>query len=271
MPELPEVETTLRGITPHILGKQFREIIVRQTQLRWPVPQLLPQTLPGLTLSGITRRGKYLLLTTSEGTLLLHLGMSGSLRILEQPQAPGKHDHVDFVFDDTTILRYNDPRKFGAVLWTNAAAESHPLLVDLGPEPLSAEFNADYLYARTRRRRVAVKPLIMDSHVVVGVGNIYANEALFKAGILPARTADTLELTECKRLMEAIRDVLARAIEQGGTTLRDFSNPEGKPGYFKQQLTVYGRAGEACNLCQQPIRQLKLGQRASYFCQHCQT
>lgn len=270
MPELPEVETTRRGILPHILGKGFQEIIVRQPRLRWPIPSQLPKILPGLVLSGIERRGKYLLLETVDGTLLMHLGMSGSLRILDGPQSASKHDHVDFVFDDATILRFNDPRKFGALLWTDEPAEQHPLLVDLGPEPLSAAFDTAYLHGKTRRRRVAIKSVIMDSHVVVGVGNIYASEALFQAGILPTRNADTLEVEECHRLVAAIGDVLRRAIEKGGTTLRDFSNAEGKPGYFKQQLAVYARAGEACNRCRQPIQQLKIGQRASYYCNNCQ-
>lgn len=270
MPELPEVETTRRGIEPHLRGKCFSRVIVRQSQLRWPVPLELPTILPGLRVTSIDRRGKYLLLNTDAGSLLLHLGMSGSLRVIDGSQTAGKHDHVDFVFDDACTLRFNDPRKFGSVLWTTQPVEQHALLARLGPEPLSPAFDADYLLSQAARRRIAVKSLIMDSQVVVGVGNIYASESLFEAAILPTRTADTIDLADCSRLVTAIRNVLSRAIAQGGTTLRDFSNADGKPGYFQQQLAVYGRAGENCNRCQAPIRQLKIGQRASYFCSSCQ-
>lgn len=270
MPELPEVETTRRGIEPHLEGKCFSQVTIRQPRLRWPVPDELPLLLPGLRLTSIGRRGKYLLLTTDAGTLLLHLGMSGSLRVIDGAQTAGKHDHVDFVFDDGSILRFNDPRKFGAVLWTEQPAERHPLLAELGPEPLTPAFDAVYLLSKAAKRRIPVKSLIMDSRVVVGVGNIYASESLFEAGILPTRTAESIDLEDCERLVAAIRNVLSRAIAQGGTTLRDFSNAEGKPGYFQQQLAVYGRAGESCRLCLGPIRQLKIAQRASYYCDSCQ-
>ncbi len=271
MPELPEVETARRGITPHIQGKIFREVVIRQGQLRWPVPMALTEILPGLTLSSVERRGKYLLLTTAKGTLLLHLGMSGNVRITDPQLALRKHDHVDFIFEDETILRLNDPRKFGAVLWTEDPVEQHPLLASLGPEPLSSAFDAGYLLARAANRRVPIKSLIMDSHVVVGVGNIYASEALFMAGLLPTRPAGEIDFQDCERLVAAIQDVLQRAIDQGGTTLRDFTNAEGKPGYFRQQLSVYGRADQPCTICAQPIQQLKIAQRASYYCNSCQS
>lgn len=270
MPELPEVETARLGIAPHILGKTFANVIVRQPQLRWPIPQQLSSLVQGLQLTAVKRRGKYILLITQRGNVLLHLGMSGNLRITDSRQVVKKHDHVDFVFNDGTILRLNDPRKFGAVLWCDDAVEQHPLLCKLGPEPLSESFTAAYLHRQASKRRIALKSLIMDSHVVVGVGNIYASEALFMARLLPTRHANALSAQECQRLVEAIQEVLQRAITQGGTTLRDFTNAEGKPGYFKQQLAVYGRADQPCNLCAQPIQQLKISQRASYYCLHCQ-
>lgn len=270
MPELPEVETARRGIAPHIVGKAFTEVVIRQHQLRWPIPAMLSEILSGLILLSVERRGKYLMLTTASGTLLLHLGMSGNLRIAERQQPLRKHDHVDFIFADGTVLRLNDSRKFGSVLWTDAAIEQHPLITSLGPEPLSAEFNAAYLLERAKNRRTVIKSLIMDSHVVVGVGNIYASEALFMAGVLPMRAAGELDQPECQRLVTAIQDVLQRAIAQGGTTLRDFTNAEGKPGYFQQRLSVYGRADQPCLVCSQAIQHLKIGQRASYYCNHCQ-
>ncbi|MCQ8103133.1 bifunctional DNA-formamidopyrimidine glycosylase/DNA-(apurinic or apyrimidinic site) lyase [Methylomonas sp. SURF-2] len=271
MPELPEVETTRRGIAPHILGKTFAQVIIRQPGLRWPVPDGLTVTLPGLRLEGVERRGKYLLLSTGAGTLLIHLGMSGNLRITDGQQAVLKHDHADFVFADRTILRFNDQRRFGAILWTSEPAERHVLLSGLGPEPLSDRFNAQFLLDQCLNRRGPIKNLIMDSHVVVGVGNIYASESLFMAGVHPNRPAGALDLADCLRLCEAIKTVLQWAIEQGGTTLRDFVNAEGKPGYFQQSLAVYGRAGQACLTCAEPIQQLKIGQRASYFCGACQS
>ena len=269
MPELPEVETSCRGIRPHIVGKQFKTIIVRQAQLRWPVPEKLSELLTGQTLLSVTRRGKYLLLTTAKGCLILHLGMSGNLRITSPQQVAGKHDHIDFMFADDTVLRLNDQRKFGAVLWTDQP-ETHPLLAILGPEPLTDQFNGAYLSQRASGRRLAIKSLIMDSHIVVGVGNIYASEALFLAGIHPERAAGEIDLADYERLSNAIKTVLEKAIIQGGTTLRDFTNADGKPGYFKQALQVYGRRDQACVCCSSPIQHLKIGQRASYFCPVCQ-
>jgi len=270
MPELPEVETTCKGIAPHIVGQTVKQVIVRQPKLRWPVPEMLNQTLTGLCIQSVSRRAKYLLFSTGAGTVLLHLGMSGSLRIMSTEQAVGKHDHIDFVFDDGTVLRFNDPRRFGAVLWTTEPAAEHQLLKDLGPEPLLSDFNGELLYALSRNRKAAVKSFIMDSHIVVGVGNIYANEALFMAGIQPTRQAGKVSLARYQKLAECIRVVLRQAIEQGGTTLRDFVNEAGKPGYFQQQLRVYGRAGLPCTTCQQPLTEIRISNRSTVFCGGCQ-
>ena len=270
MPELPEVETTRRGIEPHIKGKTVKKVIIRQRQLRWPIPTKLQNVLPGEKILNILRRGKYLLLDTSIGSVIIHLGMSGSLRIVDKNSAPQKHDHVDFVFTNNKILRLRDPRRFGAVLWTNQNPQNHPLLKSLGPEPLSEDFNADYLFDRSRKRKISIKAFIMDSKVVVGVGNIYASEALFRASIRPTIRAGKISKARYLKLVGAIKQVLKEAVGQGGTTLRDFTNEEGKPGYFKQKLLVYGRAGEPCSICQTMIKQIKQGQRASYYCPQCQ-
>ena len=270
MPELPEVETSRRGISPHIVGKRLKGLIIRQTRLRWPIPENLATLLTEQTLTGIQRRGKYLLLAFGQGHVLLHLGMSGSLRIASLADAPGKHDHIDWLFADGTVLRYNDPRKFGAVLWTTCP-EQHPLLVDLGPEPLTAAFNGDHLFQRSRKQRIPIKSFIMDNHIVVGVGNIYANESLFKTGLHPNREAASIDASTYTQLADNIRQVLDSAITQGGTTLRDYVNPQGKPGYFQQTLNVYGRRGQPCRCCGALIEQIKIGQRASYFCPHCQS
>jgi|SRR5690554_416446 len=274
MPELPEVETTRRGILPHTQGRKVTALSVRNGRLRWPVPEDLAARLQGQTLLDVTRRGKYLLLefaqgASVQGTLLIHLGMSGSLRIVPTGTEPGLHDHVDISFGKQT-LRYHDPRRFGCLLWQSDAAEEHPLLAHLGPEPLSEEFNDDYLFRRSRGRRQAVKPFIMDSKLVVGVGNIYANEALFLSGIKPIRKAGSLTRAQCQQLVAHIRLVLQQAIEQGGTTLRDFVGGDGKPGYFQQQLQVYGRAGEACPSCLKPLKEVRLGQRSTVYCTRCQ-
>lgn len=270
MPELPEVETTRRGIAPHIEGKAILDVIVRQPKLRWQVPELLSQTISGLIVQSVTRRGKYLLFETSAGCLLLHLGMSGSLRIIKTAQEARKHDHIDFIFADRTLLRFNDPRRFGAVLWTSAPSAEHPLLKDLGLEPLLPEFNGTMLYNAAKNRIAPIKSLIMDSHILVGVGNIYANEALFMAGILPTRQAGKISLARYQKLAECIREVLQDAITQGGTTLRDFVNENGNPGYFKQQLRVYGRAGLPCLGCQKPLIETRIANRSTVFCRHCQ-
>ncbi len=270
MPELPEVETTRRGIAPHIEGKTIEQIIIRQPRLRWPITEYLNDQLTGLCIQSVMRRGKYLLLATRNGTLLMHLGMSGSLRIVSSEQAAGKHDHIDFIFNDRTILRFNDPRRFGAVLWTTEPALEHQLLKDLGPEPLSPDFSGELLYALSRGRTAPVKAFIMDSSIVVGVGNIYANEALFMAGILPSRQAGRISLPRYIKLAENIRTVLEQAIQQGGTTLRNFVNESGKPGYFKQQLAVYGRGGQFCSRCHRPLKEIRLSNRSTVYCSHCQ-
>ena len=270
MPELPEVETTRRGILPHVKARQVEQVIVRQPRLRWPVSAEIFQ-LAGQTLHDVTRRGKYLLLHFSRGVALVHLGMSGSLRVLQAPQAPAAHDHVDVVFTGGTTLRYHDPRRFGAWLWANGPVELHPLLASLGPEPLEDGFSGEYLFTRSRGRKAPVKMFLMDSHVVVGVGNIYANEALFMAGILPSRAAGRVSRERYERLAAAVREVLAYSIQQGGTTLRDFVGGDGKPGYFQQTLRVYGRGGEPCRGCGENLRETRLGQRATVFCKFCQT
>ncbi len=269
MPELPEVETTRRGIAPHIEGCRIDRLVVRQPRLRWPVPAELAERLPGQQIRAVRRRGKYLLIDVDDGALLLHLGMSGSLRILDDGQPVGKHDHIDIELDSGQLLRLTDPRRFGALLW-QAAAEVHPLLASLGPEPLSDDFTVEYLHSCCQGRRSAIKALIMDSHVVVGVGNIYANEALFMAGIDPRRAAGRVSLQRLEKLVEAIRFVLACAIEQGGTTLRDFVGGDGKPGYFSQHLNVYGRGGAPCLHCGRILKEVRLGQRSTVFCPGCQ-
>ena len=269
MPELPEVETTLRGIEPHLLNQRIARIIVRDPRLRWPVPVEVRKA-EGQQFVRLDRRGKYLLLKLEQGGLIIHLGMSGSLRILQDQLAPEKHDHVDVELENCVCLRFNDPRRFGAFLWVDGEMESHELLRDLGPEPLSTEFTTDYLYKRSRGRRVAIKNFIMNGHIVVGVGNIYASEALFMAGIHPQRAAGRISMQRYEGLVAAIRDVLDRAIKQGGTTLRDFVNSDGAPGYFAQELLVYDRADSDCFQCGAPIRQKVIGQRSSYYCPACQ-
>lgn len=269
MPELPEVETTLRGIRPYLLNQRIARVTVREPRLRWPVTPAVKKA-EGQALNSLDRRGKYLLLKLERGGLILHLGMSGSLRILEEPESPEKHDHVDVEVENGVCLRFNDPRRFGAFLWADGAMERHELLRDLGPEPLSDGFTADYLFRRSRGRRVAIKNFIMNGHVVVGVGNIYASEALFMAGIHPQRAAGRVSRQRYEGLVAAIRDVLDRAIRRGGTTLRDFVNSDGAPGYFAQELLVYDRAGSDCFQCGAPVRQKVIGQRSSYYCPVCQ-
>ncbi|MGR9087375.1 MAG: bifunctional DNA-formamidopyrimidine glycosylase/DNA-(apurinic or apyrimidinic site) lyase [Gammaproteobacteria bacterium] len=270
MPELPEVETTRRGIAPHVEGKILQRVIIRQPRLRWPVTEGINEGIGGLCIQSVERRGKYLLFITLEGSLLIHLGMSGSLRLAAPGQEAGKHDHVDFLFGDGTVLRFNDPRRFGAVLWSNQPFREHPLLKDLGPEPLGPDFSGKVLYELSRNKSTPVKSLIMDSRVVVGVGNIYANEALFMAGILPTRKAGRLSLKRYQKLAECIRAVLEQAIQQGGTTLRNFVNESGRPGYFSQLLSVYGRGGQACRHCLRALTEVRIANRTTVFCRHCQ-
>jgi formamidopyrimidine-DNA glycosylase len=270
VPELPEVETTRRGIAGVLQGHRVVDVIVRDRRLRWPIPANFEASIQGHMVRAIERRAKYILLRFDRGTAILHLGMSGSLRVLRAPAPVLAHDHWDIVVDSGAVLRFHDPRRFGSLHWTEADPASHPLLARLAPEPLSAAFDGDYLFRVTRRRSVAVKQFIMNSQVVVGVGNIYASEALFRAGISPRRAAGRLSRAHAEALARAIRDVLTDAIRIGGTTLRDYVNPEGIPGYFRQELCVYERSGEPCRVCRTPIRQIVQGQRSTYFCRVCQ-
>jgi formamidopyrimidine-DNA glycosylase len=271
LPELPEVETTRSGIEPHIVQQTVFSVLVRQAQLRWPIPETLASQLPGQVINKVLRRGKYLLLETQRGTLIIHLGMSGSLRILDPNVPPQKHDHVDIQFSSGVVLRYTDPRRFGCLLWVTDAVASHPLLIKLGPEPLEPNFDPEYLFKRSRRRKAPVKMFIMDSHIVVGIGNIYANEALFMAGINPKRQAGSISKKRYGVLVAAIKTVLAQAIQVGGTTLRDFTGSSGNPGYFKQSLQVYGRGEMACVNCHTSLKEIRLGQRTTVYCPKCQT
>jgi len=269
MPELPEVETTRRGIEPHMKNRIVKCVLVRQGQLRWPVSPELGQALTGQKVQGVDRRGKYLFLKTASGRVMIHLGMSGSLRILKDTVEAEKHDHIDVVMDNKRLLRFRDPRRFGSVFWL-PGTESHVLIDSLGPEPLEAEFDGTYLFDCSRGRRVAIKPFLMTSQIVVGVGNIYANEALFLAGIHPSKPAGKVSKKKMVQLVEAVKIILSKAIEAGGTTLQDFVQEDGSPGYFEQHLKVYGRGGEACLNCQRPLKEIRIGQRASVFCSACQ-
>jgi formamidopyrimidine-DNA glycosylase len=268
MPELPEVETTRRGLAPFIEGRVLIAFSVHEHRLRWPV--VIPEHLPGQTVRRLRRRGKYLLAEFDEGALILHLGMSGSLRFVPRGSDRLTHDHVEFDFGGATVLRLNDPRRFGCVLWQQGAVERHPLLASLGPEPLENEFSGDYLFRVSRRRRVAVKVFLMNASVVTGVGNIYANESLFLAGVRPNRAAGSIPRRRWEPVARAVRKVLADSINLGGTTLRDFINPEGRPGYFRQQLRVYDREGEPCVECETPLIAVVLGGRSTFYCPVCQ-
>lgn len=269
MPELPEVETTLRGIAPHATDKRIDAIVVRQPQLRWPVPDTI-QLAVGQSIHALQRRAKYLLLHTQRGTIVLHLGMSGSLTIQPIDKPPLRHDHLDIVLNGGSCLRFNDPRRFGACLWQANKHLPLPILQGLGPEPLSDAFDGNYLYRLSRRRTLAIKNFIMTNAIVVGVGNIYANEALYMSGIHPRRAANKISKARYQTLAQNIKAVLAHAIKKGGTTLRDFLHPEGKPGYFRIELKVYGKAGEPCDTCGAPIQSTSIGQRNSFYCPQCQ-
>ncbi len=274
MPELPEVETTRRGLAPHLEGRRVTGVTLRRPDLRWPIAAEISDLLPGQRIETVRRRAKYLLFDTSAGSALLHLGMSGSLRVLPAATPVGAHDHVDIALGGGNaglerVLRFNDPRRFGCVLW-QAPGEMHPLLLGLGPEPLSDDFDGDHLFARSRGRSAAVKTFLMDQRIVVGVGNIYAAEALFAAGISPQRSAGRIARERYVLLADAVKAVLAHAITRGGTTLRDFLAPDGAPGYFEQELSAYGREGEPCKRCGRPLKHARIGQRASVWCAHCQ-
>jgi formamidopyrimidine-DNA glycosylase len=269
MPELPEVETTRRGIAPYLEGKRVVEVVIRQPRLRWPIPSAIRKKLPGQKIERIDRRAKYLLAHTEVGTAVMHLGMSGSLRVLKADAPIGAHDHYDWRLDSGKILRFTDPRRFGSLLW-QAPNETLEILANLGPEPLDDAFHGDYLWQRSRGRSAAIKLFLMDQNVVVGVGNIYASEALFAAKIHPRRAAGSVSRVRYQRLVDETQRILNYAIRRGGTTLRDFISPDGVPGYFEQELFVYGRAGEPCKVCGTPIRVVTLGQRSTFFCPHCQ-
>jgi formamidopyrimidine-DNA glycosylase len=269
MPELPEVETSRRGIAPWVENQQVREVIVRDRRLRWPIPDDIDRELPGQEIRTVRRRAKYLLFETPKGTAIMHLGMSGSVRIISSDEPAGKHDHVDICFDSGKSLRFRDPRRFGSLLWSKDPYQ-HALLRDLGPEPLSSAFDGTYLHEKARGRKVSIKQFIMNASVVVGVGNIYASEALFSARVHPKRSAGRISAGRMLGLAEAIKQVLQQAIDAGGTTLNDFVGGDGEPGYFQQKLNVYGRDGEACRRCKKRISAVVLGQRSTFYCKQCQ-
>jgi len=269
MPELPEVEVCRLGISPHIITQQVSKVIVRNSRLRWPIPDEV-SSLVGLPVLDVDRRAKYLLLRFSTGTLLLHLGMSGTIRVIEHDTPVAKHDHFDLVFQHGKVLRLNDPRRFGAVLWLANDEDELGLLTKLGPEPLSDDFSKGYLFSKAKNRKVPIKTFLMNNHIVVGVGNIYANEALFQAGILPTTKAGDIDEERLNSLTAIIKKVLSTAITQGGTTLKDFTQADGRPGYFAQSLMVYGRAGQECLTCQTKLEEIRQSNRSSVFCPNCQ-
>ena len=270
MPELPEVETTRAGISEHIIGCRVQSLCVHQPSLRWPIPSEMAVCFEGSKIESLSRRGKYLLLSSQQGCALIHLGMSGSLRICTKEEPRKKHDHWDMIFENELVLRYHDPRRFGAFLWAGINPERHKLLASLGPEPLEAGFNPEYLHQLSRGKSQAIKNYLMSSKTVVGVGNIYASESLFRAGIHPNKAAGKVSLKRYENLVQAVKDVLTEAIASGGSTLKDYVNGSGSPGYFQQKLMVYGRTGEPCYECGNPIRQIRIGQRSSFFCSKCQ-
>lgn len=270
MPELPEVETSRRGIEPHIIDTTVTRVVIRNRRLRWPISRAVDRNLAGQTITSVGRRAKYLLINTSNGTAILHLGMSGSVFIVDHGTPAGVHDHVDIEFDSGKTLRFRDPRRFGSLHWSKDPLQ-HKLLVNLGPEPLTDDFCGEFLWQMSRRRRVSIKQFIMNARVVVGVGNIYASEALYLAGIHPRRAAGRIALPRYERLTKAIKEVLVAAIRAGGTTLRDFHGGDGEAGYFQRQLEVYGRNGDPCRRCDRPITIVVQGQRSTYYCKQCQT
>ena len=271
MPELPEVETTRRGISKYVVGKRITNILIRERRLRWLIPKNLNEILKNTCVIKLTRRAKYLLFYTNKGCLIVHLGMSGSLRVVKNNQEHIKHDHVDFIFESEYILRFHDPRKFGSILWTDKDPTSHKLIAHLGPEPLSEEFNDDYLYAKSKKHSLSIKSFIMNNKVVVGIGNIYANEALFLAGINPKCKVSRISKKRYKILIASIKKILTKAITKGGTTLRDYVSGDGLPGYFANELKVYNRSGELCSKCKKKIKTIKQNQRSTFYCAFCQT
>lgn len=269
MPELPEVETTRRGLLP-LLGQTVSQVVVRNASLRWPIPAHLPETLQNQPLLELGRRGKYILARFAPGALLLHLGMSGRICLLERDEPPQKHDHFDLHFADGQVLRLRDPRRFGAVLWAGQAPEEHALLKVLGPEPLDDSFSGDWLYRQLRNKSAPIKNAIMDSHLVVGVGNIYASESLFRAAIDPRTAANKVSRNRCEKLVAEIKATLQDALKAGGSSLRDFFGADGNPGYFQQEYFVYGRTDAPCKVCATPIQSIRLGQRSTFYCRRCQ-
>jgi formamidopyrimidine-DNA glycosylase len=270
MPELPEVETTRRGLAPYLTGNTIEKLVVRDRRLRWPVAKQLARRVGGAPIRSVGRRGKYLLLDCGRGWLIVHLGMSGSLRLLPGGTPAGKHDHIDILLASGQLVRLTDPRRFGALLWGGADPLRHPLLAHLAPEPLEPGFSGEWLHARLAGRSAPIKALLMASQIVTGVGNIYANEALFRARIHPRTPGGRLSLERCQRLVQAIREILNAAIAAGGSSLRDFVGSDGQPGYFQQSYLVYDRAGQPCTVCGAPIRTVRQGQRATYYCPRCQ-
>ncbi|MDH4253751.1 MAG: bifunctional DNA-formamidopyrimidine glycosylase/DNA-(apurinic or apyrimidinic site) lyase [Gammaproteobacteria bacterium] len=270
MPELPEVETSRRGVAPWLVNQRVLHVAIREPRLRWPVPAAVSKGLTGRTIRSLRRRAKYLLIDTDAGSALLHLGMSGNLRIVEPDEPPGRHDHYDILLENGKALRFRDPRRFGSLLWAEDP-ERHPLLSGLGPEPLGPDFGGEYLWQKARGRRVAIKLFIMNASIVVGVGNIYANESLFAAGINPKRQAGRVSRERMGGLADAIRGILESAIRAGGTTLRDFTGGDGEPGYFRTRLDVYERDDRPCRRCDEPVSRTVLGQRSTYWCKRCQT
>lgn len=271
MPELPEVETTRRGIVPHVVANKIDQCFIHNSRLRYEVPADLPARVQGEVVKDIQRRGKYLLFRFDSGSMMVHLGMSGSLRLVTGEAPREKHDHLEWLLSSGAVLRYRDPRRFGLVFWVEGDPFEHPLLRSLGPEPLEPEFTHHYLHKMTRGRKAPIKNVVMNSRIVVGVGNIYANEALFMAGIRPLRMANQISLARYDVLVQCIKTVLSRAIEQGGTTLRDFVGGDGQPGYFAQTLAVYGRGGQPCLRCGNALKEVRLLQRTTVYCSHCQT
>ena len=270
MPELPEVETTRRGILPHIENQTIVKAIIRERRLRWLIPANLPQILRNKTIIKVERRAKYLLLITHEGTIIIHLGMSGFLNILLEHSPIKKHDHIDLVLSNHKILRFTDPRRFGAFIWTEKTPHEHELLQHLGVEPLSQNFTGRYLHLSAKNRKAPIKSFLMDNKIVTGIGNIYATEALFAAGIHPTAPANSISIERLEKLVKSSKQILRQAIKHGGTTLKDFVNSDGKPGYFSNQLKVYGRAGKKCFVCQSILQSMQIGQRSTVYCKHCQ-
>ena len=270
MPELPEVETTLNGIRPYLQGQNLVKLVVRERKLRWPIQVGLESRISGQKIGNLQRRGKYILLPLSQGGLIIHLGMSGSMRVLLNNEQPEKHDHFDLVNEKGYIVRFRDPRKFGCLLYTSKDIYSHPRIVSLGVEPLSEIFNGEMLYSLSRTRPVSIKSFIMNSKVVVGIGNIYASEALFLSGIHPLRKSNNISRQRYQRLVDCIKQVLTKAIKAGGTTLQDFVGADSSPGYFKQELSVYGREGQFCIKCKSTIKRITIGQRSTFYCPACQ-